>query len=259
MEQVWSRRIAALATVSSKLSGMLANTATSRHDYSLGIGDVVTSVGKSQPRSVGTVLIGSLLHCQEVTGRLRHLLSVEHQVTVDPDSLGPLLLREESSVTVNPEGQVVGDKILTGRSDVERIKVVEMVLELSGLLGVDRAVGRELTVSEDILPDLVGHLLRGNAKRAGVLAEHVLVKEVGDSVVGHVDGGVRERLDKPDRVPREFRTETVGSSARPLVEPVEDTHKGVSGLVLVGVELIEKPSSYVSTVFAGGRYDEELT
>lgn len=172
-------------------------------------------------------------------------------MTVDPDSLGPLFLREESSVTVNPEGQVVRDKILTGRSDVERVKVVEVVLELSGLLGVDRAVRRELTVSEDVLPDLVGHLLRGNAKRAGVFAKHVLVKEVGDSVVGHVDSGVRERLDKPDRVPREFRTETVRSSACPLVEPVEDTHKGVSGLVLVGVELIEKPNSYVSTVFAG--------
>lgn len=180
-------------------------------------------------------------------------------MTVGSNCLGPVLLREQSSVAINPEGQVVRDKILTGRSDVERVEVVEVVLELSSLLGIDRAVGRELTVSEDVFPDLIGHLLRGNTKRTGVLAEHVFVEEVGDSVVGHVDGRVRERLDKPDRVPRELRTETVRSSARPLVEPIEDTLKGVSGLVLVSVELIKEPNCCVSTVFTGVWYYKALT
>lgn len=149
---------------------------------------------------------------------------------------------------------MVRDKIFIGRLDVERVEVVEVVFELSSFFGIDRVVGRELIVSEDVFLDFIGYLFRGNIKRFGVFVEYVFVEEVGDSVVGYVDGRVGERFDKLDRVLREFRIEIVRLSVCLLVELIEDIFKGVLGFVLVSVEFIEEFNCCVSMVFIGVWY-----
>lgn len=67
------------------------------------------------------------------------------------------------------------------------------------------------------------------------------MEKMSDSVVRHVDGRVRKRLNEELRVPRNPRTKTVASRARPLLEPSEDTLESISGLGEVGVHSSKEP------------------
>jgi hypothetical protein len=52
------------------------------------------------------------------------------------------------------------------------------------------------------------------------------MEEVGDGVIGHVDGGVREGLNQPSLVPWQTGTEAIGTAAGVLVEPIQRADKG---------------------------------
>lgn len=125
-------------------------------------------------------------------------------MSVRPDSSGPVVLGEDGSVDIDPECKMVGNQIFTRRSDIEGVEVLERVFQLSRFLLGDGRVGRVSTVTQDVLPHLVGHLFGSNTERTGLCAPLLLVQQVGHGVVGHVDGGVGKRLDEELRVPWEF-------------------------------------------------------
>ena len=208
----------------------------------VGVGDTITGISKSDTGGVGTVLLDDVVKGHEVAGRLGHLLAVELQVAVGTDGLGPVLAGEEGDVVVQPEGQVVGDEILAGDTDVEGIEVLELaahrVESLLGDAGLGDQVVGQLGAAEDVVPDLVNHLLSANVALTLLATEEVLVQPVSDSVVGHVDGRVRKRLDKEVVVPRKLGAETVGTGASPLLEPADDALEGVLGVGVVGVDAL---------------------
>ena len=208
----------------------------------VGVGDTITGIGKSDTGGVGTVLLDDVVEGHEVTGRLGHLLAVELQVAVGTDGLGPVLAGEEGDVVVQPEGQVVGDEILAGDTDVEGVEVLELaahgVESLLGDAGLGDQVVGQLGAAEDVIPDLVDHLLSANVALALLAAEEILVQPVSDGVVGHVDCRVGKRLDKEVVVPRKLGAETVGTGASPLLEPADDALEGVLGIGVVGVDAL---------------------
>lgn len=208
---------------------------------SLGIRQLVSGVGQSQPRGVGTELLDGFTQGQEVTGTLGHLLSVQHQVSVGSHSLGPVLFAEKGGVDVDTEGQVVRDQVLSRRPDIHRVEVLVVVLELGGLFLFERLTLGEGSVSEDVSPNLISHLISGDTERSHFVAvDTALVEQVGDGVVRHVDGGVAQRFNEELRVPGKLGAETVASSTCPLVEPVQDGIKGVSDFGEEGVHTFDK-------------------
>jgi len=130
----------------------------------------ISGISQAQPSGVSTPFPNRLSHRQEITSTLRHLLPVQHQMTVRSHTDRPVLLGEEGDVVVNAEGKVVGNEVLARGTDVEWVEVGERTLQ--GFEFVFRDVGglREGTRSEDIVPDLIGHLLDGDTQKSRGLA-----------------------------------------------------------------------------------------
>jgi hypothetical protein len=80
----------------------------------------------------------------------------------------PVFFREERCVDIHAESQVVGDEVLAGGSDVHGIEVGEFAPKSLSLFLSDRSILGERQVAEDVVPDLVGHLLRFYPKRANL-------------------------------------------------------------------------------------------
>jgi len=87
--------------------------------------DSVSGISQAQPSGVSPPFPDGLTHCQEITGTLRHLLPIQHQVTVRSHTEWPVLFREDSRVVINAEGKVVGYEVLAGGTDIEWVEVRE--------------------------------------------------------------------------------------------------------------------------------------
>lgn len=61
------------------------------------------------------------------------------------------------------------------------------------------------------------------------------MQELSNSVVTHVHGRITQTFDQEIGIPGQLGAETVGPCARPLVQPVEGTIKGVTSLLVVQV------------------------
>ena len=181
-------------------------------------------------------------------------------MTVRSHTEWPVLFREESYVVVNAEGKVVGYEILAGGTDVEWVEVREGTSE--GFELVLRDVGGlgEGARSEDVVPDLVGHLLNSDTQWSRGLSLDVrynwkssaktevpsegckrTVQKVSDGIIAHIDRRVTEALDQELRVPRQPRTKPIGSRASPLVQPVQSRLESVSGLNTICFHLLQEP------------------
>lgn len=75
----------------------------------------------------------------EVTCVLGHLLRVQQQVAVRAEAARPHVRREDSSVVVQAEGEVVLDEVLAGDAQVEGVPEVELVLHALHHISGDRA------------------------------------------------------------------------------------------------------------------------
>mmetsp|Transcript_1402 Transcript_1402/g.3373 ORF Transcript_1402/g.3373 Transcript_1402/m.3373 type:complete len:298 (+) Transcript_1402:1452-2345(+) len=69
-----------------------------------------------------------------------------------------------------------------------------------------------------------------------VVAVLATLKKVGDGVVRHVDGRVREGLNDKLLVPRHERAKAKGARACPLLKPVKSLHKGLASGRGVGLK-----------------------
>ena len=49
-------------------------------------------------------------------------------------------------------------------------------------------------------------------------------------VEGHIDGGIRQRFDKINRVPGKESAKAVGTGTRPLIQPIEDNFEAPAHL-----------------------------
>jgi len=194
--------MAALATVSSKLDvSYVVHDRTKGQRLRpvepsagggdlLGISDLVSSIGERQSHCIRAVLLCCFPHRQEVSRTFAHLLSVQHEMTVGPDGLRPVLLGEDRGVDIDAERQVVVDEILPRRSKIEGIEVLEVVFELRSLFEGQSAASGILSRSEDVTPNLVRHVFWSDSEGSGFRAEHVVVKKISHRVVGHVDGRI---------------------------------------------------------------------
>lgn len=100
--------------------------------------------------------------------------------------------------------QVVGHQILSGDPEVDGVPILELLPHGVQFFFRDAALsGKRRFLEEDVVPDLVRHLLGADLEQVvgPVAAEGVALQEVGDGVVGHVDRGVGEGFDEPLFVP----------------------------------------------------------
>jgi len=81
-----------------------------------------------------------------------------------------VLFREESLVVINAEGEVVGYEVLPGGTDVEWVEVREGTSESFEFVFRDVGGLGEGARSEDVVPDLVGHLLNCDTQHPRGLA-----------------------------------------------------------------------------------------
>ena len=63
------------------------------------------------------------LEREEISGALRHLLVVEHQVPVGTEGAWPHLTREDGGVVVQRVREVVGYEVLARHAQVHRVEV----------------------------------------------------------------------------------------------------------------------------------------
>ena len=136
-----------------------------------------------------------------------------------------MLFWEESYVIVNAEGKVVGYEVLAGGTDVEWIEIREGTSESFEFVLRDVGGLGEGARSEDVVPDVVGHLLNGDTQWTKGLSLNVgynwkssaktkmpsnefkrTVQKVGDGIIAHIDRRVTETLDQELRIPGQLRT-----------------------------------------------------
>mmetsp|Transcript_18986 Transcript_18986/g.64402 ORF Transcript_18986/g.64402 Transcript_18986/m.64402 type:complete len:699 (-) Transcript_18986:775-2871(-) len=208
----------------------------------VGVVERVPRVRQAEPRRVRGVHLAALQHHEEVSLLLGHLLAVDHDVAVGVHAAGPHLgaVLPDGRVVVQAHGQVVGDEVLGRNAQVHGVPVLELALEHRQLLLRNAAarLGRERPAEEHVVEARVRQLGRFHAQGPRALAHNVALalEEVRDGVVGHVDGGVRERLDDPLVVPRQLRAEAEHARAGPLPEPAQRADKVLERLAAVGVE-----------------------
>ena len=170
----------------------------------VGVVHAVASVGEPEAHAVGGVLLDGLGEREEVAGGLCHLLVVDEQVAVGSERLREVLGAPDGDMVQKAEGQVVGEQILPGDSQVERVPIGELVAHHVEVLLGDLAVLRVLLLpAEDVVPDLGGHVLGGDVEQPVLVALQIGLEEVRDGVVRHVDGRVGEGLDEVLGVPRD--------------------------------------------------------
>ena len=63
------------------------------------------------------------------------------------------------------------------------------------------------------------------------------MEEVSNSVVSHIDGGIRKRFDKELGVARKTSTQTEVSGYTPFLEPFNSFFEALEDTVMVGVEV----------------------
>ncbi len=146
------------------------NVSVSRLLLKISVFYAVTSIGQRQPRRISTKLLHRLLQSQRVARTLGHLLPVQHQMPIRTHTQGELVLREQRLVVVQAEGQVVVDQILGGGADVEGVEVLVLMLQRVHFFLRNGRVGWPRPVAEDVLPDLVDHLIGSDAQRTWVCA-----------------------------------------------------------------------------------------
>jgi hypothetical protein len=86
---------------------------------------------------------------------------------------------------------VVTDEILAGASEIHGVPVFELIAEALQDVLTDLAFRRVGTLLEDILPNSIIEVLGLKAKGAWLFSIEVgaaTLKEVGDSVVSHING-----------------------------------------------------------------------
>ena len=135
--------------------------------------DSISGISQAQSSGVSPPFPDGLRHRQEITGTLRHLLPIQHQVTVRSHTEWPVLFREDSSVVVNAEGEVVGYEVLPRGTDVEWVEVREGTSESFKFVLRDVGGVGEGARSENVVPDLIGHLLNCDAQQPRSLALNV--------------------------------------------------------------------------------------
>ena len=98
-------------------------------------------------------------------------------------------------VVVERHCEMVRDQILTRDAHVHRVPERELAAE--GTHHIRWDTSGVLTPQEDVIPKVAVALLWRYVRRSAALPEHLAaLEEVGDGVVGHVDGRVGEGLDE---------------------------------------------------------------
>ena len=106
---------------------------------------------------------------------------------------------------VEEVGQMVGNQVLAGDPEINWIPELKLSSHFAQFLFGNAAFGREFRVlKKDVIPDFIRHLFWLNPQFvvAVVSTEGLALQEVGDCVVRHVDGGIRQRFNQPLFIPK---------------------------------------------------------
>mmetsp|Transcript_121739 Transcript_121739/g.289416 ORF Transcript_121739/g.289416 Transcript_121739/m.289416 type:complete len:287 (-) Transcript_121739:586-1446(-) len=142
-------------------------------------------------------------------------------------------------MVVKCHGQVILDQVLPGDPEVHGVPEPELFAHLVQSLLRDLAVLGVRPVQEDKVPHFIRQIRRLDAGRAALLPIQVAltVQQVGNGVVGHVDGTVRQGLDDELLIPRDLRSQAKGTAARPFLQPPDGVFEGLLDAVVVADEV----------------------
>lgn len=98
--------------------------------------------------------------------------------------------------------------------------------------------GIVLTMVKDVVPILDGHIFSGDVESTTLPSVEITLEEVGDSVVGHVDGGVTQRFDEVLFIPRQTGSQTEATGAAPVTEPLEGLDESILDEGVVSLEVL---------------------
>ena len=125
-------------------------------------------------------------------------------MTIGSDSLGPFFFGEDVSVIVNEKCQVIVDQVLSRDSKVKRIKVLKFATKNLQSSFRNVTFGRIIRSQENIRPNIIRHILGINSGRPNSRTiKGSLMKQMSNSIIGHVDSRIRKRLNQPFRIPRQ--------------------------------------------------------
>mmetsp|Transcript_6138 Transcript_6138/g.13383 ORF Transcript_6138/g.13383 Transcript_6138/m.13383 type:complete len:204 (+) Transcript_6138:678-1289(+) len=104
------------------------NGSVGRLTTKVGVIKRIASVGTSKPGGIGRILLDSLVHHQEVTLTLTHLLGVHEDMAIGVVPLGPKrwLVIPDSCMVIQCHRQVIRNKILGTNTEVHGVPVAEL-------------------------------------------------------------------------------------------------------------------------------------
>lgn len=88
-------------------------------------------------------------------------------MSIRSHTLRPVFFSEKSSMYVDTESEMIGDEILSGGTNIERVEVGEFSFESVGFLETDGGVGVfERSVGEDVVPNFISHIGSVDSERS---------------------------------------------------------------------------------------------
>jgi len=157
----------------------------------VGIIERITGGGKTETSGISTVELKSLSEGKEVTSGLGHLLVIDHEEAVRVEGLRHAIgaVVPDSRVVIQRHDKVVVQQVLAGDTEVEGVPELklathaleDLLRDANGLL-----VG---SIEEDVVEEIVRELLGLDLGLTHLrTVENATLEEVGDGVVGHIDG-----------------------------------------------------------------------
>jgi len=203
----------------------------------VGIIESITGISEGNSGSISTIDLDGIIQSQEVTQTLGHLFTIDVDITIAEETSGPELgVFPNSGMVVERHGEMVSDEILGRDSQIQRIPVLEVFSEYSQFIFRDSA-RLVRSIKEDVIPSITSQVFMLNTKKTRLSTFKITLDEMSNSVVRHVDSGIRERFDQELGVARKSSTQTEASGDTPFLKPADRFFEGLEDGIVISVEV----------------------
>jgi hypothetical protein len=204
----------------------------------VGIIKSITGIGKGDSGSISTVDSDGIIQSQEVTQTLGHLFTINVNITVAEESSRPVFaVIPNSGMVVERHGEMVSDEILGRDSQVQRIPVLEVFSKNSQFI-FGNSAWLIRSIQEDIVPSFTGQIFMRNVQKTSLSTFKITLDKMSNSVVSHIDGGIRKRFNQELGVARKSGTQTEASRDTPFLKPANGFFEGLEDGIMISVEFI---------------------
>mmetsp|Transcript_66053 Transcript_66053/g.157952 ORF Transcript_66053/g.157952 Transcript_66053/m.157952 type:complete len:222 (-) Transcript_66053:1837-2502(-) len=142
-------------------------------------------------------------------------------------------------MVVERHGEMVLNEVLAGNPQVHGVPELELFVHALQDLLLDLGLLRHGPLEEDVVPHLIRKVAWFDPLWAALRAiNDTSLENMGNSVVGHVDGAVRQRFDQELLVPWNAGAKTEGTTASPLSKPGDGIQERFLDAIIVLPEVL---------------------